>query len=47
MSLLLPPEVVEEMRREAERLGVSVSRVAQEAWRKAREKVRGYPDLPR
>jgi uncharacterized small protein (TIGR04563 family) len=44
-SLKLPLEMVNEMRVEASRLGKSLSWVAQEAWRRAKERVREIPGV--
>jgi uncharacterized small protein (TIGR04563 family) len=44
-SLKLPVELVHEMRGEAARLDKSLSWVAQEAWRRAKEKMRELPGV--
>jgi len=44
-SLKLPMSMVLEMRHEAARLGKSLSWVAQEAWRRARERIRLQPGV--
>jgi uncharacterized small protein (TIGR04563 family) len=44
-SLKLPTELVTEMRGEAVRLKKSLSWVAQEAWRRARERIRQLPGV--
>jgi len=44
-SLKLPTELVVEMRGEAQRLDKSLSWVAQEAWRRARDRIRELPGI--
>ncbi len=44
-SLKLPIELVVEMRGEARRLDKSLSWVAQEAWRRAKERIRALPGV--
>jgi uncharacterized small protein (TIGR04563 family) len=44
-SLKLPTELVVEMRAEATRLEKSLSWVAQEAWRRARARIRELPGV--
>lgn len=42
-SLYFPDEMLEEIRAEADRMGTSMSRVIQDAWRRAREVIKRYP----
>ncbi len=44
-SLKLPVELVTEMRGEAARLRKSLSWVAQEAWRRARQRIQDLPGV--
>lgn len=45
-SLLVSTEIAAELRAEAARLKTPISRVAQQAWRIAREHIRSFPSAP-
>jgi uncharacterized small protein (TIGR04563 family) len=46
-SFKLPPAMVNEMRREARRLQRPLSWIAQEAWRRARDRIKELPGTPK